>query len=203
MGLFTKADKHTVSAHSEDSLSCYVDSLLDNYLDTEPPIDPLISESSQDSKATAYGIEQAIALMRRIPLANQDVVLVVLRETLYSANIDVEQIVVDAEHKSTDMVQRIFELTQHIDRLQTEIREKEQQIQAAEADLAETSSVRRLLEISLQSKALQKNPLLPSLPLWPSEDNETPVLAPVAESSLLSDLDAIQQQKTLPKAIFA
>lgn len=138
MALFQKKAKD--ESESQEAFSEYVDSLLDEDQTT-----------SEQALKPAYGIDQAIELMRKVPKDNPDVVVAVIRETLSSANIDVDAIIADAENKTESLRGEIAGLRDRISALQEEIQEKEADIQRSQQDLQETARVQELLKASIQN----------------------------------------------------
>jgi len=124
----------------EENFSDYVDSLLDS------------QESAgiqEQALRPSYSIDQAIALMRKMPNDNQALIVGVIRDTLQSANIDVSAIIQDADEKSTGLSQEVSDLKAKITALREEIKDMEAQIQQADKDLSETTKVRVLLEAGI------------------------------------------------------
>ena len=104
-----------------------------------------------------YGIEDAIALMRKLPNVNSDITITVVKKTLESAHIQVAQIISDAENKEAQIQERTTHLTQEIDQLQNRIATLNEEITSLTADLKETSKVKDLLK---SANASSKKPEL-------------------------------------------
>jgi len=138
MGLFHKSVKRAGSA---DNLPHYVDELLDAAdLDSVAESDPLIVHPVE------YGIEKAIQLLQKLPQENTELVVSVVRETLKSANIDLDVVVQDARSKAERMQDSIASLKGDIARLKTQIAQKEAEIIQTESALRETRRVQDLLQ---------------------------------------------------------
>lgn len=136
MGLF---HKNANSGQNKDNLPQYVDSLLDaadleNVQETEITGNPL-----------DYGIDKAIELLQKLPQENTALVVSVVKETLHSANIDVELVVEDAQTKAIRMQEEISTLNAEIAVLKTQIAQKEAEIVQTQAVLKETLRVQELL----------------------------------------------------------
>ncbi|KPJ87321.1 MAG: hypothetical protein AMJ53_18315, partial [Gammaproteobacteria bacterium SG8_11] len=136
MGLFQKNIK---GVESKDNLPEYVDELLDaadlsNVEETEITGNPL-----------DYGIDQAIELLQKLPQENASLVVSVVRQTLQSANIDVDLVVQDAQHKAERMQEKIAQLNSEIAILKTQIAQKETEIVQTDTALKETLRVQALL----------------------------------------------------------
>jgi len=147
MALFGKkssSDEGLTDIGIEENFSDYVDSLLGE------------KDNASEQKLAPrpdYTIDQAVALMRKMPEENQDLVVTIVRDTLQSADIDVEAIINDAENKSSNLQQNVTDLKAKIDSLRGQIQDMEEQIQHAEQDLAETQKVRALLHASVAKRA--------------------------------------------------
>jgi len=165
MALFSKNRQQ--EADVEETFSEYVDSLLD---DEEP------SSAHEQALRPDYSIDQAVALMRKMPKDNQDLIVAVVRDTLQSANIDVEAIIHDAEHKSAGLQQCVSDLKDKIAALGDEIKDMESQIKQAEQDLAETSLVRKLLQESVAKRSKAEAEVLPT-PISPQKEKSTATVA--------------------------
>ena len=140
MALFQRKEKQ--ESETREAFSEYVDSLLDN----DQP-------GAEQALKPAYGIDQAIELMSKVPRDNPEVVVAVIRETLRSANIDVDAIIVDAENKSESLQAEISGLRDRIAALQEEIQQKEGEIQRSQKELKETARVQELLKASARKNS--------------------------------------------------
>ena len=119
-----------------------------------PSAGPSTSSSFTKPKSSqAYGIEDAIALMRKLPNVNSDITITVVKKTLESANIQVKQIITDAETKETQIQDRTNQLSKEISELENRISQLNGEITELTADLKETVKVRNLLEGSLAEDA--------------------------------------------------
>lgn len=170
MALFQRKAKD--ESEPQEAFSEYVDSLLDED-----------QSASEQALKPAYGIDQAIELMRKVPKDNPDVVVAVIRETLSSAKIDVDAIIADAENKTESLRGEIAGLRDRISALQEEIHEKEADIQRSQQDLQETARVQELLKASVQKSEQGK-----AKPVKPPESSKQPKSEPVkAQEPLASD----------------
>ncbi len=93
-----------------------------------------------------YGIEEAVALMRKLPDVDTDVVITVVRKTLESANVRVNEIITDAEKKEGNINKRTNTLTSEIEELQKKITLRNKEISILTKDLQETTKVKKLLQ---------------------------------------------------------
>jgi hypothetical protein len=97
----------------------------------------------------AYGIEDAIRLMRSLPVEqNAELVVRVVKGTLESMNVRVADIIQDAERKENNIGDRITALKSAIGELEVEIKTRRDEIGRMQADLAETSSVKQRLRLA-------------------------------------------------------
>jgi predicted RNase H-like nuclease (RuvC/YqgF family) len=94
-----------------------------------------------------YGIEEAVGLMRKLPDVDTDVVITVVRKTLESANVRVNEIITDAEKKEGNINKRTNTLTSEIEELQKKITLRNKEISILTKDLEETTKVKKLLQI--------------------------------------------------------
>jgi hypothetical protein len=100
----------------------------------------------------AYGIEQAIQLMRGLPpdLQTTDIVVQVIKRTLESAQINVGAIIQDASRKEERIETRIKTLQEEIAAHEKEITTRRSEIERLQTDLEETSKVKERLVMAEQ-----------------------------------------------------
>ncbi len=134
MGLWSDKPKQKTSAATAHE---------DVRVEPEPPVQAAPSNAARP----AYGIGDAINLMRSLPqdLQTTDIVVQVIKRTLESAKIDVSAIIADATHKEDTIEKRIRELQEQIENFQREIQTRSGEIQRLQADLEETSRVKERL----------------------------------------------------------
>jgi hypothetical protein len=93
------------------------------------------------------GIDHAIELIRSLPTErNVELVVTVLKTTLESLGIRVNDIVQDAARRQKDLEGRVGQLKNEIGTLEKEIEQRAQEIVRLEAAHAETTKVRDYLE---------------------------------------------------------
>ncbi len=97
-----------------------------------------------------YGIQDAIELMRQLPDVNTEIVISVVIKTLESANIQVAEIITDAQSRETRIENRSVELIKNIEQLETQIAGLTEEITHLNSDFEETSKVKDLLVASLK-----------------------------------------------------
>jgi hypothetical protein len=103
----------------------------------------------EDEPRPHYGIDQAIMLMRALPVdQNVELVVQVIKTTLESLKVKVADIISDADRKTHDLDERMANLKRAIADFEKEIETRRQEIARLEADHAETSSVRARLELA-------------------------------------------------------
>jgi TolA-binding protein len=136
-------------------------------LEPSPAVNEPSAHSSVSSSRAAikqgYGIEDAIALMRKLPNVNSEITITVVKKTLESANIQVEEIISDAERKETQIETRTKQLSTEISELQERIAHLNDEINELTSDLKETTKVKNLLvgaaeEEKSQAKASAEAP---------------------------------------------
>ena len=97
-----------------------------------------------------YGIEDAIKLMRSLPRDNNEVVVTVVKKTLESTSIKVNDIVSDANQKEARIRNQHKTLEEEIKELQDQIAQRNQQISDLLHDLKETTDVRQRLQLAME-----------------------------------------------------
>lgn len=135
---------------------------------SEPPAHSSVS-SSRAAIKQSYGIEDAIALMRKLPNVNSEITITVVKKTLESANIQVEEIISDAERKENQIETRTKQLSTEISELQNRIEHLNEEINELTSDLKETTKVKSLLvgaaeEEKSQAKASAETSKKPAQP---------------------------------------
>ena len=98
--------------------------------------------------ADNYGIEKAIELMRTLPTENIQLVVQVVKFSLESVGIKLPVIIGDAIRRQTDLRGRVDVLKAEIADLETEIKQRKDEIEKHEADYKETTTVRERLEMA-------------------------------------------------------
>ncbi len=98
----------------------------------------------------AYGIQNAIELMRQLPNDNVALVVEVVKKTLESLHVDIGSIIDDAERKRARIDDRVTNLQAEIDDFEEEIAARKDEIEALTADREETKTVKERLELALQ-----------------------------------------------------
>jgi hypothetical protein len=101
-----------------------------------------------------YGIEQAIQLMRALPVdQNPALVVAVIKTTLESLRVKVSDIIGDAARKQKDLEDRVSNLKRAIADFEKEIETRREEIERLEADHKETTAVRGRLELAEKAQA--------------------------------------------------
>lgn len=106
-----------------------------------------------DEPRPHYGIEQAIQLMRALPVdQNPELVVAVIKTTLESLKVKVSDIIADADRKTKDLEERVANLKRAIADFEKEIETRKEEIARLEADHKETTGVRARLEMAEKSQ---------------------------------------------------
>ena len=106
----------------------------------------------RDRYAQGAGIDDAMRLMRSLPLEqNLDLVVRVVRVTLSSVNVRIEDIVEDATRRQKDIQDNIASLHEKVAELQEELEARRREIAAQEADFKETTTVKERLLLAEKS----------------------------------------------------
>jgi hypothetical protein len=103
------------------------------------------------SAADAYNIQQAIALLRKLPEHNLEqvkLVMRVLKQSLESAGLSLPPIIDDAVRRQGDLEDAIDKLESEIADLEGEIKDRQTETAKLDADLKETTMVRERLELA-------------------------------------------------------
>jgi hypothetical protein len=109
------------------------------------PLPPVATKPAQ----RGYGIGDAIQLMRSLPVdQNVDLVVQVIRATLASMNVRVQDIIEDAHRKEKATEAGIAALHGQVADLERELHERRREIVGLEADLQETMAVTERLQLA-------------------------------------------------------
>jgi hypothetical protein len=95
-----------------------------------------------------YGINKAIELIRSLPDDNMELVVLVVKTTLESANVKVSTIINDAVRKQSMLEKRIDSLAREVSALEAEVAARKREIATLEADYKETSTVKEWLVVA-------------------------------------------------------
>ena len=119
----------------------------------EQPIDLDVDEAPTGAGiAGAYGIADAMQLMRSLPVdQNIDLVVRVVRVTLGSVNVRIEDIVEDATRRQQAIQDNIAALHEQVADLEEELEARRAEILAHEADFKETTAVKERLQLAERS----------------------------------------------------
>ncbi len=109
----------------------------------------VVNQQADDEPRPHYGIEQAIHLMRALPVdQNPALVVAVIKTTLESLKVKVADIIADADRKQKDLEERVANLKRAIADFEKEIETRREEIGRLEADHQETTAVRARLEMA-------------------------------------------------------
>jgi hypothetical protein len=121
------------------------------------------SESEGVAHRSTYGIDDAIRLMRTLPVdQNPDLVVHVIKNTLESLDVRLGDIIEEASNKQEVIRTRIADLRGEIAQLEQEVDRRKKDIAQFEADFAETTTVKDRLQLAEGSKKAGR-PLPPPL----------------------------------------
>jgi hypothetical protein len=117
---------------------------------------PAPAPAPMEDERPSYGIENAIQLMRALPVdQNVELVVAVIKGTLESLRVKVSDIIEDAVRKEKDLEGRVTNLKQAIAEFEKEIQQRKDEIGRLEADHAETSSVKSRLMLAEKAQKAQ------------------------------------------------
>ena len=109
----------------------------------------VVVDQHEDEPRPHYGIEQAIQLMRALPVdQNPALVVAVIKTTLESLKVKVSDIINDAARKQKDLEDRVSNLKRAIADFEKEIETRREEIGRLEADHKEMTAVRGRLELA-------------------------------------------------------
>lgn len=150
MGLFSRKAEEEESTNLFDSDELPNSGDLDRKL-FEPENEPVVAASPKvaPKRSLTYGIQDAIDLMRKLPADNKEIVVSVVKQTLESTHISVEDIIADATDKESRLLNKNAQLETEIKQLQQQIADRKSQIAALLDDHKETVSVRERLELAI------------------------------------------------------
>jgi CBS-domain-containing membrane protein len=122
---------------------------------------------------SGYGIDQAIALMRTLPVEeNAELVVRVMHQTLESLNVHLPGIIDDAQAKEVSLQERMEKLDAEIESFAEQIDLRRHEIARLAAELKETSTVKeRLL---LAEKLGRDVTTVSALPMPPPPRTKSP-----------------------------
>jgi hypothetical protein len=113
------------------------------------PSQPLPRTPSNAAAAPAYGIADAMQLMRSLPSeGNMDLVVRVVRVTLGSVNVKLEDIIEDASRRQKAIQDRISALHGQVSELEEQLEARRREIGVYEADMKETTAVKERLALA-------------------------------------------------------
>ncbi|BFM16775.1 hypothetical protein R50073_29580 [Maricurvus nonylphenolicus] len=170
MGLFSRShSKDEVITDPFEPVPLPDASDLDESFLADDDFDPAeIAAPEAPVKKLSYGIEDAISLMRTLPADNKELVVTVVKKTLESTQIALEEIIDDAKSKEQRLRDRTQQLQTEIKNLQQDIETRTKEITSLKADLKETLSVKEKLELAqklegrnatAKTEAQQKTPV--------------------------------------------
>ncbi len=146
-----KATKDEAKPAAKDEEAGYFDSPTETVsLTGPPPKGPPPPPPREEPPLTVdYGINAAIQLMRSLPVdQNPELVVTVIKTTLESLRVKVQDIIADASRKQADLEKRVDTLTKEIGDFEKEIAQRREEIARLEADHKETTSVKARLELA-------------------------------------------------------
>jgi hypothetical protein len=121
---------------------------------TAAPTPPAPAARPPAPGAVAYGIDDALKLVRGLPFdTNPELVAFVMKNTLASLHVNVEDLANEATARQEAIRGRIAGLHSEIAQLEAMLQEKRSAVMVADGELSEVSSLRRRLETSTLPRA--------------------------------------------------
>lgn len=151
MGLFSRTSKAEIESEDFDEADLPTSTDIDDNPFTEvgAALDFNLGQKPAATKL-AYGIEDAIRLMKALPRDNNEVVVTVVKRTLESTSIEVQDIIDDATAKEEKIREQQKTLEGEIKNLQGEIAKRNQRISELLQNLKDTTDVRQRLQLALE-----------------------------------------------------
>jgi hypothetical protein len=114
---------------------------------------PVAPVAASIAPPSTYSIEMAIELMRTLPFdEDAELVLRVLRKTLRSTGVSVEEVIVSAQNRESALSTSAAKDLAAIEQLEHEIVARRASIARLETELAETRTVRERLEEAIEEE---------------------------------------------------
>lgn len=156
------------------------------------PTAPAAAAKAALPERTGYGIDDAIKLMRTLPIdENAELVVRVMKSTLESLRVRVGDILEDATKRQDALKKKIGDYQAQIVQFEREIDARRHEIARLEGELAETTKVRERLQLAESLPAtpqappavpMRSAPPLPSVrPKPPELPKKMPSIPPKAE----------------------
>lgn len=151
------------------------------------------NQAALPAPTPAYGVNDAIELMRTLPSNNVELVVQVVLHTLRSMDIEVSDIIVDADKKQKTLRERVATLQEEIVDFKAKIASREEEIRGLEADHDETGIVKDRLTLAQQ---LVTNAPPSSAPLTVPSPAATPAAATPAAAAPVPVKSALSSSTT-------
>ena len=161
---------------------------------TEPPVKAPPPAPVEVPSRKGYGIDELVALMRRLPSDNVELVVRVLKETLESVKIPLPGLIRDSEKREQELTSSIGENKKAITALEEELAAKQKAIEEAiaakrkkiaelETAHKEVTLVKDRLNLGLKLDQVSVTPVMPPPP--PVAAKPPPPPPPLADKDLL------------------
>lgn len=135
MGLFSRQDANHSNSDEEDL-----------QLPTRDDFQQPLVDEVRAKPTGKYSIEDAIELVRRLPTEPDENTMNVICQTLESAKVKTTDILQDAQHKEQRIRRQHRSVEQEIERLQTEVNERQNQLGRLADSLEELLSIKARFE---------------------------------------------------------
>ncbi|NIB43299.1 hypothetical protein HBA55_27070 [Pseudomaricurvus alkylphenolicus] len=117
-----------------------------------------------------FGIERATELMGKLPQGDIELIVQVVEKTLASMDVEVADIVIDAESKEQRLNEKHELLKEEIQGFERQIEDRNQQIESLLQELRETTDVKQKLQLSLNQKSADSPIRTKATPASPTEE---------------------------------
>ncbi|MEJ2744048.1 MAG: hypothetical protein P8176_16645, partial [Gammaproteobacteria bacterium] len=140
---------HTHSTPAPNSLSTNHSHNAQQTPNMTTPAKTTVSPNTANSNRMKYGIGEAIKLLRQLPeTGDVTVLMTIVKRTLETTGINVQDIIRDAQIKKRDIQSRVHQLEGEIRKLETQVRTRNAEIETLNSEFAETEQVQELLELA-------------------------------------------------------
>lgn len=159
----------------------------------------------------AYSIDDAMALMRSLPLEqNQDIVVRVVRSVWTTMRVSVGEIIADADRREKDLSAKASTLAEQVRELEAQVATRREQMRLLESELREVTVTRELLahadapEQAEESIEGLEEPRAAEPPPMPSSmrariTREEPVADPSAQPTVLLSNNRLTAAPSAPR----
>ncbi len=157
----------------------------------------MASNDSDGKDGRRYGIDDTIRLMRTLPSTNVELVVDVVKKTLESVDVDINEIIDDADKKLVEIEGRISRLDAEIEGLLSKISVRRREISTLEEDHEESTLVKNRLLLARNLDDSREWDYVLDTPSESTSDN--PVAAHIVQEAQQAETSVPQKVAAAPK----